>query len=84
MMKNNLYKEVENYKSSSSYDLEGPANQLIKDAKKKNIAIESDVKTLKNQIDMDLRDNIPTQIYSVVSGIIGLITKLEEVDKDES
>jgi len=84
MMKNTGYKEVENYKSSSSYDLEGPAKDLIKDAKEKNIPIENDVKTLKNQINMDLRDNIPTQIYSVVSGIIGLITKLEEVDKDES
>lgn len=84
MMKNTAYKEVENYKSSSSYDLEGPAKDLIKDAEEKNIPIENDVKTLKNQIDMDLRDNIPTQIYSVVSGIIGLITKLEEVDNDES
>lgn len=84
-MKNNTsYREVQNYKSSSSYDLEVAAKDLIEDAKKENIPIEKDVKTLKNQIDMDLRDNIPTQIYSVVSGIIGLITKLEEVDKDES
>lgn len=84
MIKNNNYIDLENYKSSSSYDLEGPAKNLIEDAKEKNIPIESDVKTLKNQIDMDLRDNIPTQIYSVVSGIIGLIKKLEEVDNDES
>lgn len=84
-MKNNTsYREVQNYKSSSSYDLEVAAKDLIEDAKKENIPIEKDVKTLKNQIDMDLRDNIPTQIYSVVSGIIGLISKLEEVDKDES
>lgn len=84
MKNSNVYKEVENYKSSSSYDLEASAKNLLDEASLKNIPIEKDIKTLKNQIDMDLRDNIPSQIYSVVSGIIGLISKLEEVDKDES
>ncbi len=83
MIKENGYKKLEGYGINGSSDFELHAKNLIEDSRKKNIAIEEDVKTLKNQIDMDIRDNIPTQIYSVVSGIIGLIKKLEEVDKDE-
>ena len=83
MIRENAYKKLEGYDSNESSDFELHAKNLLEDSRKQKIAIEEDVRTLKNQIDMDLRDNIPTQIYSVVSGIIGLIKKLEEVDKDE-
>lgn len=82
MKKNNGYK-IDKYEASHSYDDYNSSIELIEKAEEADIPIEKDASTLKNQLNTDIRDNVPPQIYSVVSGIIGLITKLEEVDKDE-
>lgn len=83
MKKLNGYK-IDKYEASQSYDDYGSSIELIDKADEAGIPIEKETSTLKNQLNTDIRDNVPPQIYSVVSGIIGLITKLEEVDKDES
>lgn len=77
-------KDFNNYMESHDFDNLGVANELIKEAEEKNIPITNDPEILKNTMDMDLRDNIPPQMYSVVSGFIELVEKLERVEKDES
>lgn len=76
--------EFNNYMQSDEFDNSVVANELIKEAKEKKIPITNDPEILKHTMDMDLRDNIPPQMYSVVSGFIELVEKLERVEKDES
>ncbi|BEP28033.1 hypothetical protein [Helicovermis profundi] len=75
--------DINEYLKTDKYDMEGIAETLIKDTKDKKIAIEEDKKTLKNQIGTDLRENIPSQLFSVVSSIINMISKIDEVTKHE-
>ena len=82
-MTKNTIDKYNPYEINLSHDMENFAKELEKKAKENNIPIEKDIKTLKNEIDSDLRDNVPPQIYSVVSGIIDLLNKLEEVEKNE-
>lgn len=59
-------------------DMEGLARDLIDQCGKEGIAINKDPKQLKHEISTDLRDNIPPQLYFVVSGLIDVIQKVEE------
>lgn len=59
-------------------DMEGLAKDLIEQCDKEGIAINKDPKQLKHEISTDLRDNIPPQLYFVVSGLIDVIQKVEE------
>jgi type III secretion system FlhB-like substrate exporter len=52
----------------------------INKAKEENINIDEDPKTLKNTIDMDIRENIPPQLLSIVSGVVKIIESLEKGD----
>ncbi len=56
------------------------SREYIKKAKGQNISIEEDPKTLKNTIDMDIRENIPPQLLAIVSGIVKIIESLEKGD----
>lgn len=56
------------------------SKDFIKKAKKHNIPIESDEKTLKHTIDMDIRESIPPQLYSVVAELVKVIESLESGD----
>jgi len=56
------------------------SREYIKKAKGQNISIEKDPKTLKNTIDMDIRENIPPQLLAIVSGIVKIIESLEKGD----
>lgn len=55
------------------------ANQIIELAKKNNIHMQADPMLVENLIDMDLGDNIPPQLYSVMAELLLLI---EEMDKN--
>jgi type III secretion system FlhB-like substrate exporter len=59
-------------------DMEGVAKDLIEQCKEEEIAINKDPKQLKHEISTDLRDNIPPQLYFVVSGLIDVIQQVEE------
>ncbi|GAE24813.1 flagellar biosynthesis [Halalkalibacter wakoensis JCM 9140] len=54
------------------------ANQIIELAKKNNVHMQEDAKLVENLIDMDLGDNIPPQLYSVIAEILLLIEEMEK------
>ena len=54
------------------------AQQIIELAKENDIQIQEDSALVANLLDMDLGDNIPPQLYSVMAEILLLI---EEMDK---
>jgi type III secretion system FlhB-like substrate exporter len=56
------------------------SQEYINKAKKQNIKIDEAPKTLKNTIDMDIRENIPPQLLSIVSGVVKIIESLEKGD----
>lgn len=65
-----------------NYDsvIDALSQEYINKAKEKKITIEEDPKTLKNTIDMDIRENIPPQLLSIVSGVVKIIESLEKGD----
>lgn len=65
-----------------NYDsiIDALSQEYINKAKEKKITIEEDPKTLKSTIDMDIRENIPPQLLSIVSGVVKIIESLEKGD----
>ncbi len=59
-------------------DMEGYAKDVIETCARQNIPINNDPKQLKHALGTDLRDNIPPQLYFVVSGLIDVIQAIEE------
>ncbi|WP_096201157.1 EscU/YscU/HrcU family type III secretion system export apparatus switch protein [Bacillus sp. FJAT-45350] len=54
------------------------ANQILDLAKKNNIHMQEDPMLVENLLDMDLGDNIPPQLYSVIAEILLLIEEMEK------
>ncbi|WP_198510298.1 EscU/YscU/HrcU family type III secretion system export apparatus switch protein [Bacillus solitudinis] len=54
------------------------ANQIIELAKQNNVAMQEDPMLVQNLLDMDLGDNIPPQLYSVMAEILLLIEEMEK------
>lgn len=54
------------------------AQQIIDLAKKNNIHMQEDSSLVSNLLDMDLGDNIPPQLYSVMAEILLLIEEMEK------
>ena len=75
-MKNKYNQEAVNYDSV----IDALSQEYINKAKKQNIKIDEAPKTLKNTIDMDIRENIPPQLLSIVSGVVKIIESLEKGD----
>lgn len=75
--------DYEQFMQTEGYDNQSVAKALIEQANLENVAINQDPDILKHTMDMDLKDNIPPQMYSVVSGFIELIEKLERAKEDE-
>ena len=59
-------------------DMEGYAKDLIETCNREEISINNDPKQLKHALSTDLRDNIPPQLYFVVSGLIDVIQTVED------
>lgn len=55
------------------------AAKIIEMAKAKSIPIEEDTSLVSELIDMDLGDNVPPQLYSVIAEILLLIERMESV-----
>ena len=53
------------------------AQQIIELAQKNNIHMQEDSALVANLLDMDLGDNIPPQLYSVMAEILLLIEEIE-------
>jgi type III secretion system FlhB-like substrate exporter len=64
--------------------LEEISAEYIEKAINHNMNIEKDPKVLKSTLDMDIRDNIPPQLLSIVSGIINIIEDLEKKEENEN
>lgn len=75
-MKKKYNQEAVNYDSV----IDALSQEYIDKAKEQNIKIDEDPKTLKNTIDMDIRENIPPQLLSIVSGVVKIIESLEKGD----
>ncbi|MET3504677.1 EscU/YscU/HrcU family type III secretion system export apparatus switch protein [Halalkalibacter oceani] len=54
------------------------ANHIIELAKQNNIHMQEDPGLVENLLDMDLGDNIPPQLYSVMAEILLLIEEMEK------
>ncbi|KHF41794.1 EscU/YscU/HrcU family type III secretion system export apparatus switch protein [Halalkalibacter okhensis] len=54
------------------------ATQIMELAKKNNVHMQEDAKLVENLLDMDLGDNIPPQLYSVMAEILLLIEEMEK------
>ncbi|BAB05194.1 EscU/YscU/HrcU family type III secretion system export apparatus switch protein [Halalkalibacterium halodurans] len=54
------------------------AEQIIDMAKRNNIHMQEDPLLVENLLDMDLGDNIPPQLYSVMAEILLLIEEMEK------
>ncbi|WP_071393503.1 EscU/YscU/HrcU family type III secretion system export apparatus switch protein [Bacillus tuaregi] len=54
------------------------AQQIIELAQKNHIHMQEDSSLVANLIDMDLGDNIPPQLYSVMAEILLLIEEMEK------
>ncbi|MDZ5471946.1 EscU/YscU/HrcU family type III secretion system export apparatus switch protein [Bacillus sp. 31A1R] len=54
------------------------AKQIIELAKQNNIHMQEDSSLVANLLDMDLGDNIPPQLYSVMAEVLLLIEEMEK------
>jgi len=59
-------------------DMEGYATDIIEQCKANDIPVNDNPKQMKHALTTDLRDNIPPQLYFVVSGLIDVIQTIEE------
>ena len=50
---------------------------LIEELKDTDVSIEQDPNKLKELIDMDLRENVPPQIFELISCVVEMIDKAE-------
>ncbi len=57
--------QIESYAKSDVNELESFSRVIKEEAKKQDIPVESDIKTLKDQVGNDLRKNIPPQLFAV-------------------
>ncbi|WNS75094.1 EscU/YscU/HrcU family type III secretion system export apparatus switch protein [Bacillus sp. DTU_2020_1000418_1_SI_GHA_SEK_038] len=54
------------------------ASKIIELAKKHNVQMEEDAVLVQNLLDIDLGDNIPPQLYSVMAEILLMIEEMEK------
>jgi len=74
-MKNKFDIYEQEYEHSDKLNI---AVGLIEDIKDTDILVEKDPNTLKEMIDMDLRENVPPQIFELISCVIEMIDKVEK------
>lgn len=55
------------------------AAKIIQLAKERSIPIEEDMSLVAELIDMDLGENVPPQLYSVIAEILLLIERMEKI-----
>lgn len=56
------------------------ANKIIEMAKENDIPMQEDPSLIQNLLDLDLGENIPPQLYSVIAEILLLIQEMERLD----
>lgn len=71
-MKNKYDIYEENYEYSDKFNIACGMIEEVED-----IPIEQDPNRLKDMIDMDLRENVPPQLYELISCVVEMIEKAE-------
>lgn len=51
---------------------------LIEDLEDTDVQVEENPNTLKEMLDMDLRENVPPQIFELISCVVEMIDKVEK------
>ncbi len=74
-MKNKYELYEQEYEHSDKINI---AVGLIEEVKDTDILIEDDPNTLKEMIDMDLRENVPPQLFELISCVVEMIDKVEK------
>lgn len=77
----NKYNPYSQEKTFDTHDLDDKINlakSLVESVNQEEKIIEDNPDILKDIIDMDLRENIPPQIYEVISCIVDVIVKAED------
>lgn len=70
----NYYQQYQNLQNQDKNQL---LDEYIEIAKENKIPIEEDPKTLDALIDMDLKENVPPQLYELISCIVEMFEKVE-------
>ncbi|MBN2796656.1 MAG: hypothetical protein JXR88_14700 [Clostridia bacterium] len=65
------------YEMNQNQDKNLIINEYIKTAKAHQIPIEENPKTLDALIDMDIRENVPPQLYELIGCIVEMFEKVE-------
>ncbi len=74
-MKNKYEIYEQEYEHSDKINI---AVGLIEEIEDSDVEIEKDPNTLKEMIDMDLRENVPPQIFELISCVVEMIDKVEK------
>lgn len=75
--KYSAYNQENVFDSSNLDDKLSLAKNMIEEVNKDKKIIEDNPSVLKDLIDMDLRENVPPQLYEVISCIIDVVVKAE-------
>lgn len=82
--RNPYLQELEQFESRSPKDGKLFSEGIIAQAKERGIPVEQDPEILREAGDLDLKKQVPPQVYAVVAGVMDLIRKLEEEEPYES
>lgn len=76
--RNPYQKELEQFDASSPRDGKIFAENIIAQAREREIPLEKDPEILRESADLELEKQVPPQVYAVVAGVMDLLRKLEE------
>lgn len=81
--RNPYQRELDQFETTSPKDGKLFSESVIAQAKARNIPVERDPEILRETGDLDLKKQVPPQVYAVVAGVMDLIRKLEEEEPYE-
>ena len=81
--RNPYQRELERFEASSPKDGRIFAENIIAQAQELGVPLEKDPEILRETGDLDLKQQVPPQVYAVVAGVMDLLRKLEEEESHE-
>lgn len=71
----NKYDQYDAYYQTDKSEI---SKEIISQSKEEDIPVEQDPDVLKDIIDMDFRENVPPQIYELISCVVEMIDQVEK------
>lgn len=71
-------KKYRHQDKSSSQAINQFVEEKIDEARRKDYNLDKESTTVKNTIDLDIRENIPPQLMAIVSGLVEVIENIEK------